>query len=415
MPLDVQEVRSQFPALRELFNGQPLIFFDNPGGTQVPQRVINAMTDYMIRRNANVHGAFETSQRTDETIEQARQAAADLFRAELDEVVFGNNMTSLTYQLCHSLSPEFSPDDEIVVTGLDHDANISPWVRLAEERGCTLHQVDFDVESSTLDMDDLQSKLSPRTKLLAVGYASNAAGSVNDVSTAIRWAKQCSAYTFIDAVQYAPHGLLDVKGLDCDFMACSAYKFFGPHVGLLYGKRKHMNRLRPYQVRPASTISPGSWETGTKNHEGLAGVKAAIDYVADLGVAFGQAAEEDPRRRKLEVAFEVIAQYEQILTKKLVSGLTSIPGVRIYGIAEQEKMNNRVATVALRKQGTTPQQLAEALASANVNATSGNFYALSYTERLGVELSGGLLRLGLVHYNTQSEIDHCLDVIEQTR
>lgn len=412
MSLEIQAVRSQFPALRERFNNDTAVFFDNPGGTQVPQRVIDTMNDYMIRRNANVHGLYETSRRTDETIEQARQASADFLGCDVDEVVFGNNMTSLTFQLSRSLEREFGATDEILVTRLDHDANVAPWARLAEDTGASIQYVDIDVENGTLDVEDLQAKLGRNTKLLAIGYASNATGTINDVQTAIDWAKQRNAYTFVDAVQYAPHGRLDVEGLDCDFLACSAYKFFGPHVGLLFGKREHLNRLRSYQVRPAGTSAPDSWETGTKNHEGLAGVKAAIDYIAELGAIYGSALEESSRREKLAAAWEVIQRHEQLLVESIVSGLKSIPNVRIYGLEDRSEFSRRVATVSIRKQGTTPKALAEALGKENIYVTHGNFYALGLTERLGVEMSGGLLRIGLVHYNTLEEIERCLNRID---
>lgn len=412
MPLDVDAIRRHFPALHEQFSGHPTIFFDNPGGTQVPHSVINAITDYLIRRNANVGGAFETSRRTDVTIAEARQAVADLLGAEPDEVIFGNNMTSLTFQLSQALAAELGPGDEIVVTRLDHDANVQPWLLLAEDTGATLRWVDIDVETCTLDMEHLRAQLSSRTKLLAVGYASNAAGTINDVQSAIGWAKEVGAYSLIDAVQYAPHGLIDVKALGCDFLACSAYKFFGPHVGHLYGKREHLNRLRKYQVAPASDKTPGRWETGTKNHEGMAGVTAAVDYIASLGVNYGGAEVTESRRAKLRAAWPLIAQHEQTLITRLIAGLQAIPGVRIYGVTTPQHVDQRVATLSLRKQGTTPQRLAEILAAANINVTHGNFYALRLTERLGVESSGGLLRIGLVHYNTMEEVDRCLEIIE---
>ncbi|MFN8491833.1 MAG: cysteine desulfurase-like protein [Caldilineaceae bacterium] len=411
--LNVQAIRQQFPALQESYNGKPGIFFDNPGGTQVPQRVIDAFTDYFTRRNANTHGVFETSRRTDVVIEDARQAAAALLGAETDEVVFGNNMTSLTFALSRSLAAEFGPGDEIVLTRLDHDANVSPWLMLAEDRGAQVHWADIDVENCTIDMEHLKSLISERTKLVAVGYASNASGTINDVQTIIGWAKAVGAYSFIDAVQYAPHGLIDVKALDCDFLACSAYKFFGPHVGLLYGKREHLARLRAYRVRPAGEELPGKWETGTKNHEGMAGVAAAVDYLAGVGVTDGGAAVQATRREKLCAAWPVITAYEQMLVERLIGGLQAIKGIHIYGITNPTEWHRRMATVSIRKEGTTPEQLAEALAAENIFAWNGNFYALSLTQRLGVEESGGLVRLGLVHYNTVEEIDHCLRVLDR--
>ncbi|MEZ4863816.1 MAG: cysteine desulfurase-like protein [Caldilineaceae bacterium] len=410
---DVNAVRQQFPALHELFDGRPGIFFDNPGGTQVPQQVISAISDYLVRSNANTHGVFVTSRRSDAIIAEARQAAADLLGAQVDEIVFGNNMTSLTFALSHALAHELGPGDEVVVTRLDHDANISPWLRMAEDAGAQVRWAEVDTESCILDMEQLQSLITPRTKLVAVGYASNATGTVNDVQTIIGWAKAVGAYTFIDAVQYAPHGFIDVKALDCDFLACSAYKFFGPHVGILYGKLAHLQKLRAYRVRPADDQPPGKWETGTLNHEGLVGVAAAIDYLADLGLRYGQAPVSAPRREKLQAAWQVIHGYEQRLIEGLIDGLQSVSGVRIYGVTNRFDWDKRVATVSIRKEGTTPQQLAQALAAQNIFAWNGNFYALAISERLGVEWSGGLLRLGLVHYNTMEEIDRCLRVLER--
>ena len=411
--LDVQAVRRQFPALQESYNGRPGVFFDNPGGTQVHATVIQAMADYLTRRNANVHGAFVTSRRTDEVIAYARQAAADLLGAAPEEVIFGNNMTSLTFHLSHSLGREFGPEDELVVTRLDHDANVAPWLMLAEDTGAQVRWADVDLETCTLDMEHLQSLINPRTKLVAVGYASNAVGTINDVKTVIGWAQAVGAYTYIDAVQFAPHGWIDVKELGCDFLACSAYKFFGPHAGLLYGKREHLARLRAYRVRPAGDELPGKWETGTKNHEGMAGTAAAIDYIAGLGAQYGTAAPSATRREKLRAAWPVIAEYELILMDRLITGLKAIPTVRIYGITDRYDWNKRMATVSIRKEGLTPEALAQKLGAENIFVWNGNFYALGISERLGVEPSGGLVRIGLAHYNTLEEVDRCLTVIDR--
>ena len=410
---DVQAVRQHFPALSERYDGKPAVFFDNPGGTQVHESVIRAMTDYMTRRNANTHGVFATSRLSDATLDEARQAAADLLGAAPAEIVFGNNMTSLTFALGRSLAAEFGPDDEIVVTRLDHDANVAPWLMLAEDTGAQVRWADVDVENCTLDMQHLQSLINARTRLVAVGYASNAVGTINDVQTIIGWAKAVGAYSYIDAVQYAPHGLIDVKALDCDFLACSAYKFFGPHVGIQYGKREHLERLRAYRVRPAGEELPGKWETGTKNHEGLAGAAAAIDYIAGLGVSYGGVAGHAPRRDKLAAAWQVVGVYEQQLLDRLITGLKSIPRVRIYGITDRMEWDKRVATVSIRKEGLTPEALATKLAEQNIFVWNGNFYALSISERLGVEQSGGLVRIGLAHYNTIEEVDRCLAVIDR--
>ena len=411
--LDVHAIRLQFPALQESYKGRQGVFFDNPGGTQVHESVIAAVTDYYTRRNSNTHGVFETSIRSDAVIDHARQAAADLLGAQTTEVVFGNNMTSLTFALSHALAAEFGPEDEIVVTRLDHDANVSPWLMLAEDTGAQIRWADVDVETCTLDMEHMQSLITPRTRLVAVGYASNAVGTINDVATIVGWAKAVGAYSFIDAVQYAPHGLIDVKALDCDFLACSAYKFYGPHVGILYGKHAHLERLRAYRVRPAGDELPGKWETGTKNHEGLAGTAAAIDYIASLGASYGRARAGASRRELLQAAWPVIHDHEYQLMDRLISGLKTIPQVRIYGISERSQWPQRMATISIRKEGKTPEQLATRLAEQNIFAWNGNFYALSISERLGVELSGGFVRLGLAHYNTLDEVDRCLAVIDR--
>ncbi len=408
----VEEIRKQFPALSEEFNGRPAIFFDNPGGTQVHEGVVAAMVDYMTRRNSNTHGLFETSVRTDAVIEGAHRAAADLLGCDADEVVFGSNMTSLTFHVSRSLAREWGPGDEVVVTRLDHDANVMPWVLAAEERGASVRWADVDVESGTLDMEDVRRQITARTKMVAVGYASNATGTINDVDTIIGWAGEVGALTFVDAVQYAPHGLIDVRELGCDFLACSAYKFFGPHSGQLYGKRAHLKRLEAYRVRPAGDVPPDKWETGTQNHEGMAGVTAAIDYLAGLGVEYGGAGATNSRREKLIAAWSVVGAYERLLTERLVTGLLSLPGVQVYGLTEREDWDRRVATVSLLKRGTTPDQMALALAEENIFAWNGTFYAQSVSERMGVEESGGWLRLGLVHYNTVEEIERCLGVLE---
>ena len=411
--LDVNAIRLQFPALQELYNGKPAIFMDNPGGTQVHRSVIDAMTDYLVRRNANTHGVFETSRRTDVVIDYARQAVADFLGCDPDETVMGNNMTSLTFALGRSLAQEFGPDDEIVVTRLDHDANVWPWVMMAQDTGATVRYVDVDVENCTLDMEHFRSLIGPKTRLVAIGYASNAVGTVNDVRTIAGWAREAGAYSFVDAVQYAPHGLIDVREIGCDFLACSSYKFFGPHMGHLYGKREHLQRLRAYRVRPAGEELPGKWETGTKNHEGMAGAAAAIDYIAGIGSIYGKAPANAGRREKLRAAWKVIGEHEAMLLDRLITGLKSIPQVRIYGITERSEWSQRMATVSIRKEGLTPQALAEKLAAENIFVWNGNYYAVSIAERLGVEQSGGMVRIGLVHYNTLDEVNRLLNVVDR--
>ncbi|MDX1389121.1 MAG: cysteine desulfurase-like protein [Acidobacteriota bacterium] len=407
MPLDTQAIRKQFPALNEKFDGRPAAFFDNPGGTQVPRVVIDAMADYLTRRNSNTHGAFETSKRTDEVIADAHRAVADLLNCSPDEVVFGNNMTSLTFALSRSLAAELGPGDEIVVTRLDHDANIAPWLLVAADTGATIRWAEIHPDDCTLDMESFRSTISERTKLVAVGYASNATGSINDVATIVSRAREVGALSFVDAVHYAPHGAIDVRAIGCDFLAVSSYKFFGPHAGQLFGKRDHLERLRAYKVRPADNRLPDRWETGTQNHEAMAGVTAAIDYLASLGGAGGT------RRERLAGSFAAIREYESGLARRLLDGLRSIRGVRVYGISDTNRLDERVATVSIRKEGTEPALLAGTLATDNIFCWNGNFYALEVCERLGVESAGGLLRIGAVHYNTPDEIDRCLAAIER--
>jgi cysteine desulfurase family protein (TIGR01976 family) len=410
--LDLAWIRGQFPALAQQVNGHPAVFFDGPGGTQVPQRVIDAISSYLIGANANSHGAFATSQRTDEAIAAAHAGMADLLGCDPDEVVFGPNMTTLTFAISRAIGRELGPGDEIVVTRLDHDANVAPW-RALEERGVTVRAVDIDVEDCTLDMADMARQINANTRLVAIGYASNAVGTINDVAQVVRMAHAVGALAYVDAVHYAPHGPIDVRALDCDFLACSPYKFFAPHMGALYGKREHMNRLKPYKVRPASDAAPDRWETGTKNHEGLAGVAAAIDYLAELGVrsqgsGVGGAASPTSRRQALLAAMEAIKQYERGLAERMIAGLLAIPGLTFYGITDQERFGARTPTVAIRIAGHTPRELATYLGERGIFTWDGNYYALSLTERLGVEDSGGMLRIGLAHYNTAEEVDRLL-------
>jgi len=408
---DLTWIRAQFPALAQEVNGHPAVFFDGPGGTQVPQRVIDAVADYLIHHNANTHGAFATSRRTDETIDAARAAMADLLGCAADEVIFGPNMTTLTFAISRAFGRDIRPGDEIVLTRLDHDANVAPWKAL-EEQGAIIRMVDIDTEECTLDMADMARAIGPRTKLVAVGYASNAVGTINDVATITQMAHAVGALVYIDAVHYAPHGPIDVRALDCDFLACSPYKFFAPHMGALYGKREHLARLRPYKVRPASDDVPDRWETGTKNHEGLAGVTAAIEYLAELGQRIKPAT---TRRAALVQAMEAIKAYERRLSEQLIAGLLAIPGLTFYGISDPARFDMRTPTVAVRLAGRTPRELADALGRRGIFCWDGNYYAINLTERLGVESDGGMLRIGLVHYNTAEEIELLLEALNELR
>ncbi len=407
---DLKWIRAQFPALSQEIDGQSVIFFDGPGGTQVPGLVIDAIGDYLTKSNANAHGAFATSKRTDALITSAREAIADFLGCDSDEVVFGGNMTSLTFAFSRAIARQLKAGDEIIVTRLDHYANVSSWHALAE-KGVVIRTVEIDTKDCTLDMRDLEQQLNERTRLVAVGYASNAVGTINDVAEVVRLAHNVGAWVFVDAVHYAPHGSIDVRALDCDFLTCSAYKFFGPHVGILYGKREHLAFLEPYKVRPASDLVPSRWETGTQNHEGLAGVVETIDYLAKLGRSVLSSVQN--RREALVTAMKAIGQYERELSKRLVAGLLQIPGLTFYGITDPARFDWRTPTVAIRLADKSPEEVARALGDRAIFTWHGNFYALGLTEKLGVESKGGLLRIGLVHYNTVEEIDRLLEVLTQ--
>lgn len=394
-------IRAQFPAL----NDGRTIFFDNPGGTQVHESVIAAVSEYYRTRCANVGGAFTTSKRTDETVYGARQAIADLLNApEPENIVFGPSMTALTFHIARSFADLCRPGDEIVVTDLDHDANIMPWKDL-EAIGVTLRSVPFRREEGTLDMEAFSEALRPgKTRLVAVHHASNSLGTVSDVAAITRMAHQAGALVYIDAVQSVPHLPVDVSALDCDFLACSSYKFFGPHAGVLYGKREPLERLKPHKVRPAKNTIPHCWEQGTLNHEGLAGIGAAVEYLASLGTG-------ETRKERLQDAMTKIRDYERTLSTHLLTGLSRVPGVRIYGLSDPSHTTERVPTVAFTKESETPRTVSERLAAKGICSWSGNYYALRVMECLGLEASGGAVRVGLTHYNTTDEIDRFLAVL----
>lgn len=409
--LDLAAIRRQFPSLALEMGGQPVVYADNPGGTQVAQACIDAVTAYFTTNNANTHGAFLTSQRTDTVLSEAHAAMADLLNAaDPREIVFGPNMTSLTFAFSRALGRTLQPGDEIVVTALDHDANVAPWLAVAEDRGAVIRMANVDLATCTLDMDDLRAKITDKTKIVAVGYASNAVGTINDVATVVGWAREVGALTWIDAVQFAPHGPIDVQALGCDFLACSAYKFFGPHQGIVWGKLEHLERLRPYKVRPASDAAPDRWETGTQAHELQAGTLATLDYLAALGHPFAERARDafptmSGRRLDLHAAMAAIQRYEQSLAARLIVGLRAIPGVTLYGLTDERDVSRRVPTVSLTVTGREPRALAEALAARGVFVWDGNYYALNLMERLGLEEHGGAVRIGLAHYNTVDEVD----------
>ena len=413
--LDISRVRSQFPSLSQTVSGQPAVFLDGPGGTQVPQCVIDAINDYLKSSNANTRGAYATSRRTDAVVAEARAAMADFFNCDSDEVVFGPNMTTLTFAISRSIGRELGPGDEILLTHLDHDANVSPWCAL-EERGATIGFADINFaetqeDDCTLNMADLAQKISGRTRMVAVGYASNAVGTINDVKEIVRLAHHKGALAYIDAVHYAPHGPIDVRALDCDFLVCSSYKFFGPHMGILYGKREHLQRLQPYKVRANTNAIPHRWEWGTLNHECIAGVTACVDYLADLGRQVDPSA--FTRRGALLAAYGAIQQHEHGLAEILISGLLTIPGLKFYGIRDVGKLDRRCPTVGVRIAGHTPLELATKLGDRGFFTWDGNYYALNLSERLDVEKDGGFLRIGLAHYNTAEEVRRFLTALRE--
>jgi len=411
-PSLIESCRRQFPALSREVNDQPAVYFDGAAGTQVPHGVIDAMCEYLSRSNANHGGLFITSQESDDLLWESHAAVAHLLGADDPATVsFGPNMTTLTFALSRALSRTWQPGDEIVVTQLDHDANITPWVLAARDVGATVRMVPIRPDDCTLNMEELRSVVSSRTRLVAVGCASNSVGTINPVRDICRLARSVGAISFLDAVHFAPHALIDVKAFECDFLVCSAYKFFGPHIGIQWGRRKLLEELAAYKLRPAPNMLPGKWMTGTQSHEGIVGVRAAIDYLADLGRELKNDTTLD-RRNALIFAYQAIREYETDLTVQLLEGLRELPQLRIWGIADPQRVHERMPTVAVTHRHRTPHELAEALGQRGIFAWHGNYYALSLSEALGRE-PHGMLRIGLVHYNTSDEIDRLLHALRE--
>jgi cysteine desulfurase family protein (TIGR01976 family) len=414
MALDSSLIRKEFPAL-----SRPVLFLDNPGGTQITRRSLDRIQDYLVNKNANHGGAFITSQLSDSLVEDTRRAAADFLHASRpEEIVLGPNMTSLTFNISRALARTFNPGDTIVVTRLDHDANISPWLMAAEDRGCKIRWVDFHLEDCTLDLDDFQKALQENPRLVALGYSSNAVGTINPIAKMTAQAHAAGALVYIDAVQYAPHGPIDVQALGCDFLVCSAYKFFGPHVGVLFGKYELLEELKAYKVRPAPLLPPGKFETGTGNFEGMSGTLGAMEYLEWIGSTFGTEFKESAsgyldRKQIFKQAMSAIRAYEFEISREFVRQLEDISGLQLFGITDTSRLEERVPTISFTLKGWTPKELAVELGRENVYVWDGNFYALAVTERLGLESKGGLLRSGAVHYNTIQEIQHFGDVIRK--
>ncbi len=412
----VDLVRKQFPALE-----RPVIFLDNPAGTQISRQSLERINRYLIDCNANHEGMFETSRKSDEVLHEAHAAMADFLNAARpEEIIFGNNMTTLTLHISRSLARTLQAGDNILVTRLDHDANIAPWMLVAEDKGCNLIWVDIDVEDGTLDLDDFVRALEHKPKIAAFGYASNLLGTVNPVRKLTKMAKDAGALVYIDAVQYAPHGPIDVQDIGCDFLVCSSYKFFGPHAGALYGKYDLLNELKAYKVRPASNELPYKFETGTQNHEGIAGVLGALEYFEWVGSQFGgeqTASWKDGgfsgRRLMYKQAMSAIRNYEFDLSRALIGAVESVAGTRIYGVTDMNRLDERVPTVSFTLEGRDPEKVADAIGNQNVYVWNGHNYALAVVERLGLLEAGGMIRVGPVHYNTLDEIAHFGEVLRK--
>jgi len=408
MTIDITKIQERFPALE-----RPVVFLDNPGGTQIVGDSIDRIKNYLIECNANFHGVFASSRESDAILDEARQAAADFLNAKLpQEIIFGPNMTSLTFHISRSLARTWKPGDKILLTRLEHDANITPWVMAAEEHGCSISFVDFNPEDGTLNMDEMASALSEEPVLVAIGYASNALGTINPVKEIVSLAHHAGALVYVDAVQYAPHSPIDVQRLGCDFLVFSAYKIFGPHIGVLYGRYDLLDSLPAYKVRPASNLPPEKFETGTKNHEGIAGLLGTFEYLEWLGENYGAefvdqySPDFQGRKQNLKCAMAAVQKYEYSINQAVLDTLEETPGVTLYGPSELTHIEQRVPTFGFRVKDIDPRTICKYLDKYGIFTWSGNYYALSVTERLGVEEKGGMVRVGAVHYNTIEEITH---------
>jgi cysteine desulfurase family protein (TIGR01976 family) len=406
MPLDHFIIREQFPSLN-----RPVVFFDNPGGTQIARKSLERIVAYLTLHNANHDGVFTTSRESDAILDEAHAAMADFLNAKRpEEIIFGNNMTTLTLHISRSISRSWKAGDEIVVTRLDHDANITPWVLAAQDRGVSVRHVDFHPEDGTLNLDEMKDAMQGKPRLVAVGYASNALGTINPVKKVIEMAHAAGALAYVDAVQYAAHGPIDVQDLGCDFLVCSSYKFFGPHAGILYGRYELLEELMAYKVRPASNSLPYKFETGTQNHEGMAGVLGAVEYLEWLGANFGEQQGEQyakhfqGRRLRLKQAMSAIRAYEYEISRAMLEVLEETPGLTLYGLRDERRLELRVPTFSFTLKGWHPRQLSDRLGQERIFTWDGNYYALAVTERLGLEGKGGMLRVGPVHYNTLEEV-----------
>jgi len=401
---DVSSVREQFPALRRMVGGRPAAYLDGPGGTQAPESVIDAMADFMRAGGSNHGGPFASSRETDAVTESARSAIADLFGATPDEIAFGQNMTSLTLSVSRALGATWRPGDNIVVTRLDHDGNVWPWVIAARDAGAEVRWLDFDPDDGCrLETETIDMLIDDRTRLVAMTHASNAVGTITDPKPVIEAAHAVGALTYVDAVHYSPHGLVDVAALGTDFLAASAYKFFGPHTGCLYGRSEVLDAVDAYKIRAAPDTPPDKWETGTQSFESLAGVAAAVDYIASLGVG-------DTRRDQLRSAMEQIGVYERSLSERFLNAIATIPELTLYGRGVSD---GRTPTFAISVDGMHPDTVAEVLGDQGIFVWSGDYYAVEVMHRLGVADQGGLVRIGFAHYNTAEEVDRVVTALRE--
>lgn len=401
--------RNQFPALKRTVGNMPVAFFDGPGGSQVPDRVIAAVSHYLAQTNANRGGRYATARESDALLESAHADLATFVGSDAPEsIVFGANMTTLTFGLSRAISRSWQPGDEVMVTRLDHDGNVTPWALAARDAGAVVKYVEFHPSDCTLDLADFSAKLTARTRLVAIGCASNIVGTINPVCELCRQAHQVGATVFLDAVHYAPHALPDVAAWDCDFMACSAYKFFGPHIGVLWGRPEVLKSVTPYKLRPVTESLPGRWMTGTQNFEGIAGARAGVDYLADLGRQVGSSS--GSLRDSLKAAYSAIGDYERLLAAKLLSGLTALPQLRVLGLTDLARLGDRTPTVSFLHDRLSAEEVADRLGEQGLLVGHGNFYALQLTEKFEVE-PDGVVRVGLMHYNTPAEIDRLLTAL----
>jgi cysteine desulfurase family protein (TIGR01976 family) len=410
MSMNIAQLREQFPALMQSVDGKSPIFLDGPGGSQVPQSVLNAMSAYLGHYNSNLGGAFFSSDKTVELMANARQAAADLLNApSAQNIVFGPNMTSLTFSFSRAISRDWQAGDEIIVTNADHFSNVSSWQQAAEDKGVKVNTTLINEADCSLDMTQFESLLNSKTKLVAVTYASNTTGSINDIERIIELAHAVGALVYVDAVHYAPHELIDVQALDCDFLACSAYKFFGPHLGMVYGKKEHLEGFTPYKVEPAKDVAPGRWETGTQSFEAMAGFIAAVDYIA----AISELDDGHTRRENLTAAFAKTKQHEMALSEHFLTRLVNYPRIKLYGIDDFDRLNERTPTFALTFEGLEPRAVSEFLGKQHICVWDGHFYAQGLCKQLNVLDTGGVVRIGCMHYNTVEELDKLFDMFDE--